>query len=186
MGDEYTNITNKEQFSFCIRAVDDNLEVKEDFLGFYELENIKSVTVVNAIKDILLRFHLSFQYCRGQTYDAVSNMMGKKFGVATKLLVEQPKAFVTHRQGQSLSLTVKDLSACCKILCDIMNTVKKICVLVKYSPKRESILGTMYEKFERNFDPNTDKFSALEKLCPTRGLYVLLVFRRSSTTTVCY
>ena len=98
---------------------------------------------MNAIKDILLRFQLSLQYGRGQTYDAVSNMMGKKFGVATKLLVEQPKAFVTHRQGQSLSLTVKDLSACCKILCDIMNTVKKVCVLVKYSPKRESILGTM-------------------------------------------
>ena len=31
MADEYTDITNKEQFSFCIRTVDDNLEVKEDF-----------------------------------------------------------------------------------------------------------------------------------------------------------
>ena len=25
------------KFSFCIRTVDDNLELKEDFLGFYEL-----------------------------------------------------------------------------------------------------------------------------------------------------
>ena len=37
---------------------DDNLEVKEYFLGYYELENIESVTAVNAIKDILLRFNL--------------------------------------------------------------------------------------------------------------------------------
>ena len=59
MADEYTDITNKEQFSFCIRTVDDNLEVKEDFLGFYELENMKSVTNVNAIKDILLTFNLN-------------------------------------------------------------------------------------------------------------------------------
>ena len=44
MADEHTDITNKEQFSFCIRTVDDNLEVKEDFLGFYELEKIKSVS----------------------------------------------------------------------------------------------------------------------------------------------
>ena len=33
MADEYTNITNKEQFSFCIRTVDDNLEATEIFLA---------------------------------------------------------------------------------------------------------------------------------------------------------
>ena len=42
MTGEQTDINNKEQFSFCIRTVDDNLEVKEevkeDFFGFYELE----------------------------------------------------------------------------------------------------------------------------------------------------
>ena len=89
--------------------MDGNLEVKEDFLGFYELENIKSVTVVNAIKDILLRFNLSLQYCRGQTYDGGSNIRENKSAVATKLLVEQPKALVNHCQGHSLSLVVKDL-----------------------------------------------------------------------------
>ena len=96
MADECTDTFNKEQFSFCIRTVDDNLEVKEDFLGYYELKTIKSVTVVNAIKDILSRFNLSLQHCRGQTYYGASNMVGKKSKVATKLLVEQPKALVTH------------------------------------------------------------------------------------------
>ena len=126
IADEYTDNTHEEEFSFCIRTVDDNLEVKEDFLGFYELENIKSITVVNAIKDILLRFNLSLQHCRGQTYDGASNMMEKKSGVATKLLVEQPVALVTHCQSHSLSLAVKDLTACCKILCDSLNTVREI------------------------------------------------------------
>ena len=96
MADECTDTFNKEQFSFCIRTVDDNLEVKEDFLGYYELKAIKSVAVVNAIKDILPRFNLSLQHCRGQTYYGVSNMVGKKSKVTTKLLVEQPKALVTH------------------------------------------------------------------------------------------
>ena len=41
-----------KQVSICIRTVNDNLEVKEDFLSFYELENIKSITVINAIKNI--------------------------------------------------------------------------------------------------------------------------------------
>ena len=132
MADEYTDVTNKEQFSFCIRAVDNTLEVKEDFLGFYELENIKRVTVVNVIKDIFLRFNLNLQHCGGQTYDGASNMMGKKSGVATKLLVEQVKALVTHYQGHSDSLAVKDLTGCYKILCDTMRTVREIFVLVKY------------------------------------------------------
>ena len=95
-------------------------------------------------------------------------MMGKKSGVATKLLVEQHKALVTHCQGHSLNLSVKDLTACCKMLCDTMSTVTEICVLFNYSPKRENILGRMQENFEGNFVPATDKFSALEKLCPTR------------------
>ena len=116
MTDDYTDITNKEQFSFCIRTVDDNLEVKEDFLGFYELENIKIVRVVNAIKDILLRFNFSLQHCRGQTYDGASNIMGKKSGVATKLLEAQQKTLFTHCQGHSVSLAVKDFTACCKTL----------------------------------------------------------------------
>ena len=62
MTDEYSDITSKEQFSFCNRIVDDNSETKEDFFGFCELENIKSVAAVNAIKDILLRFNLSLQH----------------------------------------------------------------------------------------------------------------------------
>ena len=111
MTDDYTDITKKEQFSFCIRTVDDNLEVKEDFLGFYELENIKILRVVNAIKDILLRFNFSLQHCRGQTYDGASNIMGKKSGVATKLLVAQHKTLFTHCQGHSVSLAVKDFTA---------------------------------------------------------------------------
>ena len=94
--------------------------------------------------------------------------MGKKSGVTTKLLVEQPKALVTHCQGCSLSLAVKDHAACCKILCNTMSTVREICVLVKHSPKRKNILGTMQENFKVNFDPDTEKFLALEILCPTR------------------
>ena len=44
---------------FCVRLVDGNLDVSEEFIGFYELDNIKSETVLNAIKDILLKCHLN-------------------------------------------------------------------------------------------------------------------------------
>ena len=41
-------------------------------------KNLKSVTVVNAIKDILLMVNLSFLHHRGQTYNGANNMIGKK------------------------------------------------------------------------------------------------------------
>ena len=36
MADEYTDVSNKEQLSLCLRTVSNDLEVQEDFLGFYE------------------------------------------------------------------------------------------------------------------------------------------------------
>ena len=40
----------------------------------------------------------------------------------------------------------------------------EICVLVKSSPKWENILERMQRNFEGNLDPDTDKYSALDKL----------------------
>ena len=40
MSDEWTDITNLEQLLICVRTVNDNLEVFECFLGFYEIPNI--------------------------------------------------------------------------------------------------------------------------------------------------
>ena len=115
----------------------------------------------------MLRFNLELKHCRGQTYDGASNMMGKKSGVATRILAEQPKAIVTHCLGHSLSLAVKDLTAFCKILGDTMGTVGEICVLVKYSPKREKMLGRIRENIEGEFFDDNNKYSALDKLCNT-------------------
>ena len=172
MADEYTDISNLEQLSICLRTVSDNLEIQEDFLGFYELTNIKSDTIVQAIEDILLRLCLSLENCRGQTYDGASNMMGKKSGVATQIQKDQPKAIVTHCHGHSLSLAVKDLTSSCDVLSNTMGTVGEICVLVKYSPKREKILGSLDDNIqgETNEEEKAEKFKpvSLDKLCTTR------------------
>ena len=79
-----------------LHTSDDNFEVSEGFVGFYELSNIKSETIVNSIKDISIRCHLSLDNCRGQTYDGASNMMGKRSGVSAKICREQPKAKAIH------------------------------------------------------------------------------------------
>ena len=53
--DERTDCSNREQLSFNIGTVDENLDTHEDYLGFYEVHNIKSSTTVIAIR---LRFNL--------------------------------------------------------------------------------------------------------------------------------
>ena len=45
-------------------------------------------------------------------------MIGKHFGVSTKISEEQPKAIATHCQGHSLGLAVKYLTKECSILRD--------------------------------------------------------------------
>ena len=45
IADEYTDIANKEQLSICVRWIDNKLESHEDFLGFYEIPDIKSQTI---------------------------------------------------------------------------------------------------------------------------------------------
>ena len=45
MADEGTDLFDIEQFLFCVRSVDGNLDVWKYFIGFYELEDIKSKTM---------------------------------------------------------------------------------------------------------------------------------------------
>jgi hypothetical protein len=169
MCDEYTDISNKEQLSICVRWVDDNLEAHEDFLGYYQIPNIKSDTIVSAIKDALTRFELPLTNLRGQTYDGASNMMGHKSGVAKKIREIQPKALETHCHGHTLSLSVKDMTNQSKLLSDVIGTVGEITVLVKYSPKREQLLGSIQSNLEcADNDDSFEQPTSLSKLCVTR------------------
>jgi len=121
---------------------------------------------VRVIKDILLRINLSLNDCRGQTYDGASNMMGKRSGVSTQILSIQPKAVAIHCQGHSLSLSVKSMTKECNILSETMSVVGEICVLVKFSPKRENLLGNIGENIESNGE--SEKFKKLLKMSTTR------------------
>ena len=50
MGDEGTDSSNAELLSLVLRQVTKDLEVKECFIGFHRLENIKSEHVAKVIK----------------------------------------------------------------------------------------------------------------------------------------
>ena len=102
--DEYTDISNKEQLTICIRWVDEQLKAHEDFFGFYNynIPDIGAETIVSAVKDVLLKLQLPLANCRGQCCDGASNMLGHRTGVAKRIQDLQPKAYPTYCHGHSL------------------------------------------------------------------------------------
>ena len=176
MCDEYTDCSNHEQLTFCLRWVE-ALKAHETFLGFYEIPDIKSSTIVSVIKDILTRYQLSMENFRGQCYDGARNMFGKTSGVAVELQKLQPKANYTHCHAHSLSLSVKDVTKKVKILGDTMGTAREIIVLIKYSPKRENLLGKIKEQIECNEEVEI-KANSISKLSETRWTVRAECFKR--------
>ena len=55
--DEYTDISNREQLSFCIRWVDKFLVAHGEFLRFYEVPNIKSERLIRLSKTFFYVFN---------------------------------------------------------------------------------------------------------------------------------
>ena len=53
----------------------ENLNAQQDFLGFYFRTNIKSETIVNTIKDALLRSNFQLQNCRWK-HEVLRDTMG--------------------------------------------------------------------------------------------------------------
>ena len=54
MVDEVTDASNHEQFFICLRWVDQFLEVHEDFIVLYKVDNITADALRTAIEDVLL------------------------------------------------------------------------------------------------------------------------------------
>ena len=101
----------------------------------------------------------------------LENMMGKRSGAAQQILKNQPKALVTHCHGHSLSLAIKDANKLCSILNEVMGSVGEIIVLIKFSPKRERMLGTINENIEvssENDDGALEPGTTLAKLSIAR------------------
>lgn len=146
MVDESTDISNKEQAVICIRTVDDIFEVKEDFMGLYELESTTSDFIFESLKDALLCLNLPISKIRGQSYDGAANMSGSKNGVVKKIQQIENKAIYIHCNGHILNLATGDSVKKTKILADSLDIAYEISKLIKFSPKREAKLEKLKEE----------------------------------------
>ena len=75
--DGATDITCTEQESISVRYVDGDLQPREVFLCFDELDGNEAEKIKTMICDVLLRRQLPTRLLRGQAYDEASNMTGR-------------------------------------------------------------------------------------------------------------
>ena len=155
MADEVTDASNNEQFVVCIRWIDQDLQAHEDFVGIHHVDTITANSLVERLKDTLLRMNLSINDCHGQSYDGASNMRGAKNGVSTQILAKEPGATFVHCYGHALNLATADVLRNVKCLKNTLDTTLEVSKLLKYSPRR----GNLFERLKVKF---SQKHQALE------------------------
>ena len=166
MADECTDVLNKEQFTICLRWVDEELVDHEDVLGLYKVDAIDAGSLVHAIDDVLInRAHLSYGQCRGQCYDGTSNMTGSTSGVAKQIQEKESRAVLTHCYGHALNLAISDTIKQSKLCRDSMDTAFEVSKLIRFSPKRNAA----FDRIKAEVPGDEHGYTmGIREFCPTR------------------
>ena len=127
---------NVEHLPICLRFVDGECNIREEFIGFVKLERVRAVDIADAIIHTIENLGLSVQYLRGQGYDGAATMSGERSGVQARIRERQPKALYTHCAGHSLNLAV--LNSCSILpIKNCIDQIKSFTLWIKHSDKRE-------------------------------------------------
>ncbi|XP_052619650.1 uncharacterized protein LOC111918703 [Lactuca sativa] len=108
--DESSDVSKKEQMTIVLRYVDTLGFVKERFIGLVHVKDTSSLTLKNAINEVLTSNKLSFSQIRGQGYDGASNMRGE-FNVVVAVAKKHDGVSDFFEQ---ISLMVNVVCASCK------------------------------------------------------------------------
>lgn len=90
--DETTDVSNQEQAVFCLRWVDQEFEVHEDFIGLHALDFTDASHIFAVIKAVLGQLHIPMSKIRGQYYNGAAAMAGSRSGVAKFVSEEEARA----------------------------------------------------------------------------------------------
>ena len=163
--DEASDISNKEQLSFCLRFVDSSNDIREEFLKSIHCDvGVTSRDFFEAVTNTLSEFGLDLMNCRGQGYDGAGGMAGKVNGLSGIVLQSNKLALYTHCHSHRLNLVVSSLTRIIGFR-NVMDAIKAISYFFNLSPKRQEHLEKVIKE---NFPEVTRK--KLLHLCRTRWL----------------
>jgi hypothetical protein len=107
MMDDTRDVSGKEQEAFCLRYVDHDLIVHEEFIGLYEVSSTTGENLARVVLDVLQRLNLPISGLRGQAYDGAANMAGKYNGAQAIIKQQQPLAHYVHCTAHCVNLITR-------------------------------------------------------------------------------
>ena len=122
--DEVTS-HNTEELAICVRFVDAQSNIREEFLTFVKLTRLTGETIAHEILSTLEELQIPVKNMRGQGYDGASNMSSVRVGVQARIKEKSPLATYVHCSGHCLNLVISQLS--------------NLATLVAYSSSRVNI-----------------------------------------------
>ncbi|XP_058777057.1 uncharacterized protein LOC131651407 [Vicia villosa] len=104
--DEARDESKKEQMALVLRFVDKAGLIQERFFDVAHVKDTTSLTLKEAICDILSRHNLDVSNIRGQGYDGASNMRGEWNGLQALFMKDCPYAYYVHYFAHRLQLAL--------------------------------------------------------------------------------
>lgn len=165
--DTTQDISKKDQLSIIIRTchiirnndmLPQKLDIKETFLGFFELKDHSAAGMTGEVLNILKNLNIPIQKCYGQGYDGASVMSGAYNGVHAQIKNIQPNAEYVHCASHNLNLVINDAVSSCKEVSQYFATLQNIYSFFGLSIKRWDLLASFTSESE----------ISLKKLNPTR------------------
>ena len=130
---------NVEHLPICLRYVNGECNVREEFVAFVKLDQVRATDIADAIIECVENLGLSLSDLRGHGYDGAATISGYRAGVQANICVKQPKAHYTHCAGHSLNLAI--LNSCSvPPIRNCIDHIKSINLWIKYSAKSKGVL----------------------------------------------
>lgn len=123
------DISGDEQESVCLRYVDHDLFVYEEFVGLYKVSETTGHGIAKVIFDVLLRLNLPMSGLRGQIYDGASNMAGRFTGTQAILRKQQPLALDVHCGAHCVNLITQAGCMSSPLIRDCLSWVHQLGIL---------------------------------------------------------
>ena len=135
------------------------------FCDFYETTSSTSEELFKIVKDVLSRFQLPIDKCRGQCYDGAANVSKHINGLRKKLIHRKSRAIYVHRKAHKLNLVVQDALKNSNDVRNVMGLVQSLIGFICGSSKRLSWFY-QFNAFEGNHQLALLRpFSTLAGLC---------------------
>ena len=165
---------NAEQMPLCIRFVDKDCNIREEFLEFVAMKRVTGSAIGMAILGKLEKWLLPVEDMRGQGYDGAKSMSSDRVGCQAIIRQQAPLAAYTHCSGHCLNLVVAGALKLPNIRVAV-DTVREIGIFFNTSPKRESLLVEVINKRLR-FSDYPSKRKPLIDMCRTRWVERIKAF----------